>query len=161
MLNVTGSPPPAGGAAAGAAGGAAAGCGVPRASALPRPVPQGPPAPAAGAAGCGRGGAGRRAAGAAGRGRGTFVERQDDLADGDLVAALDLDLGDRAGHRRRHFDGRLVGLELEDGLILGDRVADLDEDVQHVAALDAVPEVGNLEFGGHVATKPPGSSSPG
>ena len=63
------------------------------------------------------------------------------LTDRDLVAGLDLDLGDGARHRRRHFDCRLVGLELEDALVLGDRVADLDEDVQDVAALDAVAEV--------------------
>ena len=48
-------------------------------------------------------------------------------------------------HRRRHFDRRLVGLELEDALVLGDRVADLDEHVQDVAALDAVAEVGDVE----------------
>src|SRR5204862_2513970 len=84
-------------------------------------------------------------------GRGPFVQRQHDLPDRHLVAALDLDLRDRPRHRRRHFDRRLVGLELEDALVLGDRVADLDEDVQDVAALDAVPEIGDLEFGGHVS----------
>ena len=50
-----------------------------------------------------------------------------DLADLDLVARLDLDVLDDAGDRRRHLDRRLVGLELEDRLILGDRVAGLHQ----------------------------------
>ena len=57
--------------------------------------------------------------------RGAVAERQHDLADLDLVALLDLDLLHRAADARRHFDGRLVGLELEDRLILLDGVAAL------------------------------------
>ena len=48
------------------------------------------------------------------------VDGQDRLADLHLVAGLDLDFLDAAGHRRRHFDGGLVGLELEDRLIFRD-----------------------------------------
>ena len=52
-----------------------------------------------------------------------------------------------AGHRRRHFDRRLVGLELEDRLILGDRVARLDQHAQHVAGRDVFAEFGECEVG--------------
>ena len=56
-------------------------------------------------------------------GPGAVVHGQDDLADLDLVARLDPDFADRCRRRGRHFDGRLVGLELEDRLVLRDRVA--------------------------------------
>src|SRR5690606_40916348 len=49
------------------------------------------------------------------------------LSDSDLVAFGHLHLGDRPGNRRRHFDGGLVGLELDDRLILLDRVTGFDE----------------------------------
>ena len=48
------------------------------------------------------------------------LDAQDRLADLDLVAGLDLDLLHLAGDRRRHFDRRLVGFELEDRLIFRD-----------------------------------------
>ena len=47
------------------------------------------------------------------RSAGTVFKRQHRLARLDLVAGLDLDLGDLAGDVRRHFDRRLVGFELE------------------------------------------------
>ena len=53
------------------------------------------------------------------------LDPEDRLADLDLVAVLDLDLFHHAGDRRRHFDGRLVGFELEDRLIFLERVARL------------------------------------
>ena len=67
------------------------------------------------------------------------VHGQDDRADLDLVALLDPDFLDDAGDRRRHLDGGLVGLELEDRLLARDRVADLDQ---------------------HRATSPPATFSP-
>ena len=70
-----------------------------------------------------------------GRG-GAVVNREDRLADLDLVAGLDLDFLDPPGHRRRHLDGRLVGFELDDRLVFLDHVAGLDEHAQHVARRD-------------------------
>ena len=75
----------------------------------------------------------------------------------DLVAGFDLDVLDLAGDRRRHFDGGFVGFELENRLILRDRVAGLDQDAQHVAAVMFSPSSGsvksittrNLSVGGH------------
>jgi hypothetical protein len=64
----------------------------------------------------------------------------------DLVAGLDLHFLDRAGHVRRHFNRRLVGLEFEDRLIDGDRVAGLDQDFQDIALGDAVAQVRDDEF---------------
>ena len=74
------------------------------------------------------------------------VHGQDDGADLDLVALLDLDLLDDAGDRRGHFDRRLVGLELEHRLIARDRVADLDQHAGDVAAGDVLAQFGNFEF---------------
>ena len=89
----------------------------------PRPVR---PAPAAGA-GCGRLPARaprlpRAASGFGGSACGgapahAHVHDQHDLARLHLVARLDADVLDHAGQRRRHFDGRLVGLEFEDRLV--------------------------------------------
>ena len=47
-----------------------------------------------------------------------FFDGENRLSDLHFVASLDLDLLDLTRHRRRHLDRRLVGLELEDGLIL-------------------------------------------
>ena len=94
---------------------------------------------------CAAGGAaaaGRRSRAPAPRRRSTV---EHGLADGDLVAGLDVDRLDRARHVRRHFDRRLVGLELDDRLIDRQRVADLDEHAQHVAALHVLAELGDRE----------------
>src|SRR5581483_2603310 len=85
------------------------------------------------------------------RGRAAFVHRQDRLADLHLLAGLHLDVLHLAGDRRGHFDGRLVGLELEDRLILLQRVARFDEHAQHVAGRDVLAEFGEIEVGGHVS----------
>ena len=82
---------------------------------------------------------------AAGAAAGAVLDREDRLADLDLVARLDLDLFHRAGDRRRHFDRRLVGFELEDRLILRDRVAGLDQDAEDVAGFDLFAELGKRE----------------
>ena len=77
---------------------------------------------------------------------GAVVDAEDRLADLDLVAGLDLDLLDGAGDRRRHFDRRLVGFELEDRLFLGDRVARLHQHAQDVAGLDVLAELWECEI---------------
>ena len=83
-------------------------------------------AASAAAAGARLRGCGRRLAAAAasalrcGAPAAAVVDAQDRLSDLDLVAGLDLDVLDAAGDRRRHFDGRLVGFELEDRLIFRD-----------------------------------------
>ncbi len=74
-------------------------------------------------------------AGAVGRGA---VEDQEDRPLGDGVADRDLELADRPGRRRRDVHRRLVGLERDERVLLGHRVAgahhDLDDrDVGEVA----------------------------
>ena len=61
-------------------------------------------------------------------------DAQDGLTDLDLLAELHIDVGDLAGDRRRHFDGGLVGFELEDRLVLRDRVAGIHHDAEDVAS---------------------------
>ena len=63
-----------------------------------------------------------------------------------LSPAFTLISFDRAGDRGRHFDRRLVGFELEDRLILGDRVAGLDQHAQDVAGFDLFAELGECEI---------------
>ena len=53
-----------------------------------------------------------------GRRRAAVVDDQHDLTGLDLVAGLDLDFLDGAVDARRHFDGRLVGFELQHRLVL-------------------------------------------
>ena len=77
---------------------------------------------------------------------GLHFEHQHDLPDLDLVSRLHLDVGDDAADVRRHFDRRLVGLELEHRLVLLDGVPRLhqnanditrcDEHADHIALLD-------------------------
>ena len=82
---------------------------------------------------------------------GAFVDRQHDLADLDLLALLDLDLLDRAGDRRRHFDRRLVGLELEDRLVFRHRVARRHQHANDIAGGDVLAEFGEREVCWHVS----------
>ena len=51
------------------------------------------------------------------------LDETDDLADLDLIAGLDAHVGDAAGRRRRHVQRRLVGLDFQQHLVLGHRVA--------------------------------------
>ncbi len=74
-----------------------------------------------------------------------LVHRQHDLADLDLLALLDLDFLDDARNARRNFDRRLVGLELENGLILLQLIARLHHDANHVACDDVLAKFGNYE----------------
>src|SRR5690606_17899800 len=85
----------------------------------------------------------------AGSGRAALRQGEQHLSDSDLVAFGHLHLGDRPGNRRRHFDGGLVGLELDDRLILFDRVTGFDEHREDVASLDALAERGQRDFVGH------------
>ena len=48
----------------------------------------------------------------------------------------------RAGHR----DRRLVGFDFDDALVLADRVAFGDQDVEHVAGLDSVAQFGQFDL---------------
>ena len=52
----------------------------------------------------------------------------------------------------RHFDRGLVGLELEDRLVLRDRVARLDQHADDVAGGDVLAQFGKLEFCRHAVS---------
>ena len=62
------------------------------------------------------------------------VDETDRLADVDAVTFLDEHLGDAASDGRWHLDGRLLCLDLDEGLALGYFVAGRDLDVEHVTA---------------------------
>ncbi len=78
-------------------------------------------------------------------GAGGLVHRQHHLPDLHLVARLDLEFLDDAGDAGGHFDRRLVGLELEDGLVLLQGVARLHQHAHDVAAGDILTKFGNDE----------------
>ena len=71
-----------------------------------------------------------------------------------FVAGFDPHFRDPAGHRRRHFQRRLVGLEFQHRLIGGEHVAGLHHHAEHVARGYAIAQVGENEFF-HVATSRP------
>src|SRR5262249_31203481 len=58
-------------------------------------------------------------------------------------------LGDAAGHRRRHLDGRLLRLDLDEGLTFGHFVAGRDLDVEDVTARQVLAQLRKLDFAGH------------
>ena len=58
------------------------------------------------------------------------------LPDGDGVALLDENFGDGAVYGGGHLDDGLVGFKLDDGLVFGEAVADINEDADHIAAFD-------------------------
>ena len=62
-----------------------------------------------------------------------------------VYAGLVVDLGHDAGERRRHLDGGLGGLDLDDDLVELDGVADGDHPLQDLALGEALAEVGQLE----------------
>ena len=77
------------------------------------------------------------------------VDGQHDLTDLDPLPLLDADVLDGSGNARRDLDGRLVGFELEDRLILGDRVPRRDEHADNIAGGDVFAELGESEVCGH------------
>jgi hypothetical protein len=62
-------------------------------------------------------------------------------ADVDRVALLDADLGEHAGHRRRHLGVDLVGRHLEQRLVGSDGVTDLLEPLRDGALGDGFAEL--------------------
>ena len=71
---------------------------------------------------------------------------QNHLAHLDLPAGLCSQLRDRAGERRRHFHGGLIGQHLHEVLAALDGVARLDEPIDEFGFVDAFAEFGELEF---------------
>ena len=65
-----------------------------------------------------------------------LIDDEHDLPDRDLLAGLHFDFRDGAADTGRHFDRRLVGLELENGLIGSNDVTRRDEHANDVPFLD-------------------------
>ena len=91
---------------------------------------------------------------------GLSFDRQDDLAHRRGIPFGHHDLGNGTTHRGGDLDDRLVGLELDDRLVLLEGVADGNEDIDYLSRFDVFPEVGELEFGRHQLTRLPGSVFP-
>ena len=77
----------------------------------------------------------------------TTFQREDDLADFDLVAFFDLDLFHDSADRGRNFDDGFVGLEFHHRLTFGDLRSGSDHQAHQIALIDVLAEFGKLEFG--------------
>jgi hypothetical protein len=75
-----------------------------------------------------------------------LFDRQDGLPQAHGVAPAHVHLADGAGDAGGQLEGRLVGLELEDGLVLLEGVAFRDQDVEDLRLLDVLAEVRQLEL---------------
>ena len=78
-----------------------------------------------------------------------LADHDEDRPDRDDLALLDEDLRDLAGGRRRDLDRRLVGLDLDERLVLGDLVALGHEPAGDLAFGQALAEIGKLELVRH------------
>ncbi len=105
--------------------------------------------------GGGRGHSGCYRSGCGGLSGGAGVDAQNHLTDLHLLADLDLDVDHGAGHRRRHFNRRLVGLQLENRLFFRQDVARFDQDTEHVARCDVFAKLGECEVCRQVEESPP------
>ena len=70
------------------------------------------------------------------------------LADFDFRAFLDLDIFNRARHRRRNFHHGLVGFQFHHRLAFGDLRARRDHQTHQIALIDVLAQLGQLEFSG-------------
>ena len=73
------------------------------------------------------------------------ADHDEHRADRGDLALRDEDARDEARGRRGDLDGRLVGLDLDERLVLGDLVADRDEPARHLALGQPLAQVGQLE----------------
>src|SRR5207302_3611223 len=73
-------------------------------------------------------------------------EGRTDLHD---LAFLSPELEHLARDRRRDLDRDLVRHHFHDRVVLSDRVAFLDEPLDNLALVDALPDIGKLELAGH------------
>jgi hypothetical protein len=98
-----------------------------------------------------RSGLGRRVRGLGGRGSrlgggASFVDLPEQCTDRDRFAILGNDLAQRAGRRRRNFDGDLVGFKLDQRLVDRNRIAGLLEPAADGRLGDGLAERRNADF---------------
>ena len=74
------------------------------------------------------------------------LDRGDQPADGEGRARLDRHRGHRAGDRGRHLDGRLVGLDLQQGLVDGHRIPGGHQHPHDVGAFNALTQLRESDF---------------
>ena len=75
-----------------------------------------------------------------------FLDLAEQRADRDCLAVLHGDVGEHAGGGRRHLDGHLVGLELDQRLVDRDGFAGLLEPLADGRLGDGFAERGNADF---------------
>ena len=81
--------------------------------------------------------------------RPVLADHDEHRPDRDDLALGDEDPRDLPGRRRRDLDRRLVGLDLDERIVLGDLLALRDEPAGDLALGQALAEVGQLELVGH------------
>ena len=81
--------------------------------------------------------------------RAVLVERNDYLADFQLLAFFDVNLAHDSAGRRWNFDSGLIGFEFEQRLVFIDLLADFDEDLEQIARADVLPQFREFHFNAH------------
>ena len=74
------------------------------------------------------------------------LEPQDDLADLDLIALRNQQLGDLAVGGRGNLEARLLGLDLDHRLVAFDGIAHRDKHGGHFNRVDVLPELGQFQL---------------
>ena len=98
-----------------------------------------------------RGGVGPRSLGALGGFAGIRLQGEDGLADGGAVPLAHVYRHNFARYGGGDLYDRLVCLQFDDGLILGQNLSRGNEDVEDLASFDVLSQVGKSEFNSHVA----------
>jgi hypothetical protein len=90
-----------------------------------------------------------RGGGLLGSGSAFLLEHDEHRAHRRLLVLAHVDLAHHAGGGRRDLDHRLIGLEFDEWLILGNGVADSHQDADDRALLYALAYVRESHFGSH------------
>ena len=62
---------------------------------------------------------------------------------------MDENFGNGTIYGRRYLNDGLIGFKLDDGLVFGEVVADIDEDADYIATFDVFSQVGQSKLYGH------------
>src|ERR1019366_5615349 len=80
--------------------------------------------------------------------RDAALQREDDLANFDLLTLFDLDLAHYAADRGRNFDHGFVGFEFHHRLAFGNALSWRDHQPHQIAGVDVLAQFGQLELAG-------------
>jgi hypothetical protein len=65
------------------------------------------------------------------------------------LTGFDQHLGNAARVRAGNFDRRFVRFQLDNSLVFVDPITFVDQDLQHVAGIYTIAQIGNFDFNAH------------